>query len=169
MSPEHQAEEIDKVKRSEAGMVLNPVKIFPDRPVSEAQELMARFHISGVPVVDREDRLVGIVTNRDLRFHEDPTVLVSSVMTSENLVTGPVGTDLIAARRILQGAKVEKLPIIDREGKLRGLITVKDITKQENYPAACKDSDGRLRVARPSEWASKDSTGQNSSSMPRST
>ena len=146
MSPEHQAEEIDKVKRSEAGMVLNPVKIFPDRPVSEAQELMARFHISGVPVVDREDRLVGIVTNRDLRFHEDPTVLVSSVMTSENLVTGPVGTDLIAARRILQGAKVEKLPIIDKEGKLRGLITVKDITKQETYPAACKDSDGRLRV-----------------------
>jgi IMP dehydrogenase len=107
---------------------------------------MARFHISGVPVVDVEDRLVGIVTNRDLRFLEDASVLVSAVMTSDRLVTAPVGTDLVRARRILQAAKVEKLPIVDERGRLRGLITVKDITKQETYPDSCKDSDGRLRV-----------------------
>jgi IMP dehydrogenase len=147
MSGEHQAEEVDKVKRSEAGMVLNPVKIGPDRPVAEALELMARFHISGVPVVDPDDLLVGIITNRDLRFHEDPSQLVRAVMTSEHLVTASVGTDLVQARRILQGAKVEKLPIVDERGRLRGLITVKDITKQENFPAAAKDADGRLRVA----------------------
>ncbi len=146
MSIERQAEEVDRVKRSEAGMVLNPVKILPDRPVAEARELMARFHISGVPVVDEDDRLVGIVTNRDLRFLEDAGALVRTVMTSESLVTAPVGTDLVRARRILQEAKVEKLPIVDDRGRLRGLITVKDITKQETYPAACKDPDGRLRV-----------------------
>lgn len=146
MSIERQADEVDRVKRSEAGMVLNPVKIRPDRPVSEARELMARFHISGVPVVDAEDRLVGIVTNRDLRFLEDASVSVRSVMTSERLVTAPVGTDLVRARRILQSAKVEKLPIVDDKGRLRGLITVKDITKQETFPDACKDADGRLRV-----------------------
>jgi len=146
MSIERQAEEVDRVKRSEAGMVLNPVKILPDRPVAEARELMARFHISGVPVVDEDDRLVGIVTNRDLRFLEDADASVRAVMTSESLVTAPVGTDLVRARRILQAAKVEKLPIVDDRGRLRGLITVKDITKQETYPAACKDADGRLRV-----------------------
>lgn len=145
-SIERQAEEVDRVKRSEAGMVLNPVKILPDRPVAEARELMARFHISGVPVVDEGDRLVGIVTNRDLRFLEDANAPVRAVMTSEALVTAPVGTDLVRARRILQAAKVEKLPIVDSHGRLRGLITVKDITKQETYPDACKDSDGRLRV-----------------------
>jgi IMP dehydrogenase len=147
MSVEHQAEEVDKVKRSEAGMVLNPVKINPDRPVAEARQLMARFHISGVPVVDLDDHLVGIITNRDLRFHEDPHVPIREVMTSEGLVTAPIGTDLLQARRILQRARVEKLPIIDSEGRLRGLITVKDITKQENFPSACKDPEGRLRVA----------------------
>ena len=147
MSVEHQAEEVDRVKRSEAGMVSNPVKILPDRPVAEALELMARFHISGVPVVDRDDRLVGIVTNRDLRFHDDPSVAVREVMTRDGLVTAPIGTDLQQARRILQSAKVEKLPIVDDLGRLRGLITVKDITKQETFPAACKDADGRLRVA----------------------
>ncbi|MDA8290586.1 MAG: IMP dehydrogenase [Actinomycetota bacterium] len=146
ISIERQAEEVDRVKRSEAGMVLNPVKILPDRPVSEARELMARFHISGVPVVDDGDRLVGIVTNRDLRFHEDATAPVRTVMTAESLVTAPVGTDLVQARRILQAARVEKLPIVDERGRLRGLITVKDITKQETYPAACKDPEGRLRV-----------------------
>ena len=146
MAVEHQAEEVDRVKRSEAGMVLNPVKILPDRPVAEALELMRRFHISGVPVVEDDDRLVGIVTNRDLRFHDDPTVAVRSVMTSRDLVTAPVGTDLRIARRLLQGAKVEKLPIVDDQFRLRGLITVKDITKQETFPLACKDGDGRLRV-----------------------
>jgi IMP dehydrogenase len=147
MTVERQAEEVDRVKRSEAGMVLNPVKIRPDRPVSEARELMARFHISGVPVVESDDRLVGIITNRDLRFHEDPRALVSAVMTSEGLVTAPVGTNLIEARQILGRARVEKLPIVDGEGRLQGLITVKDITKQEDFPFACKDGDGRLRVA----------------------
>ena len=146
MPVERQAEEVDRVKRSEAGMVLNPVKILPDRPVAEALELMRRFHISGVPVVEEDDRLVGIVTNRDLRFHEDLAVPVRSVMTSERLVTAPVGTDLRSARRILQRAKVEKLPIVDDRYRLRGLITVKDITKQETFPLACKDADGRLRV-----------------------
>ncbi|MCU1489300.1 MAG: inosine-5-monophosphate dehydrogenase [Acidimicrobiaceae bacterium] len=146
MSVDRQGEEVDRVKRSEAGMVLNPVKILPDRPVGEALELMARFHISGVPVVDDQDHLVGIVTNRDLRFHEDPSVAVREVMTPQPILTAPIGTDLAQARRLLQGAKVEKLPIVDREGRLRGLITVKDITKQENYPLACKDGDGRLRV-----------------------
>ena len=135
------------MKRSEAGMVLNPIKIGPDRPVAEALELMGRFHISGVPVVDPDDHLVGIITNRDLRFHEDPRGAVSEVMTSTGLVTAPVGTDLAGARRILQAAKVEKLPIVDDGNRLRGLITVKDITKQEAFPQACKDADGRLRVA----------------------
>ena len=146
MSAEHQAEEVDRVKRSEAGMVSNPVKIGPDRPVAEALELMSRFHISGVPVVDDGDRLVGIVTNRDLRFLEDLTLTVREVMTAEGLVTAPVGTTLVQAKRALQSAKVEKLPIVDSDGRLRGLITVKDITKQENFPDACKDTDGRLRV-----------------------
>jgi IMP dehydrogenase len=146
MSVDRQAEEVDRVKRSEAGMVLNPVKITPDRPVAEARELMARFHISGVPVVDADDRLVGIITNRDLRFLEDASVRVDAVMTSEGLVTAPVGTDLTQARRLLQAAKVEKLPIVDDRGRLRGLITVKDITKQETFPNSCKDADGRLRV-----------------------
>jgi IMP dehydrogenase len=147
MPAERQAEEVDRVKRSEAGMVLNPVKIGPDRPVADALQLMRHFHISGVPVVDPDDRLLGIVTNRDLRFHEDVTTPVRDVMTAEGLITAPVGTDLARARKILQGAKVEKLPIVDEHGRLRGLITVKDITKQEAFPAACKDADGRLRVA----------------------
>ncbi len=138
MSIERQAEEVDRVKRSEAGMVLNPIKIGPDRPVAEALELMGRFHISGIPVVDPDDHLVGIVTNRDLRFHEDPRALVSEVMTSTGLVTAPVGTDLAGARRILQAAKVEKLPIVDDGNRLRGLITVKDITKQAAYPKPAK-------------------------------
>ncbi len=146
MSAEHQAQEIDKVKRSEAGMVTTPVKIRPDQLVADALAVMSHFHISGVPVVDVLDRLVGIITNRDLRFHEDLDVPIYEVMTKEGLVTAPVGTTLEQARRILQGAKVEKLPITDSQGILRGLITVKDITKQELYPSAAKDSDGRLRV-----------------------
>jgi IMP dehydrogenase len=146
MSTEQQAEQVDRVKRSEAGMVLNPVKTHPERPLAEARELMRRFHISGVPVVDDDDRLVGIVTNRDLRFLERVDATVAEVMTSERLVTAPLGTSLADARRILQAAKVEKLPIVDGQGRLRGLITVKDITKQEDYPHACKDGEGRLRV-----------------------
>jgi IMP dehydrogenase len=147
MPAEQEAEEVDRVKRSEAGMVINPIKIGPDRPVAEALELMSRFHISGIPVVDPDDHLLGIVTNRDLRFHEDFAVPVSAVMTSTGLVTAPLGTDLAGARRILGAAKVEKLPIVDADNRLRGLITVKDITKQAAFPQACKDPDGRLRVA----------------------
>ncbi len=146
MSIERQAEEVDRVKRSEAGMVLNPIKILPDRPVAEALELMRRFHISGIPVVDPNDHLLGIVTNRDLRFHDDPRVPVSAVMTSSGLVTAPVGTDLAGARQILGSTKIEKLPIVDAENRLRGLITVKDIAKQAAFPQASKDTDGRLRV-----------------------
>ncbi len=146
MPLERQAEDVDRVKRSEAGMVLNPVKILPDRPVAEALELMRHFHISGIPVVDADDHLVGIITNRDLRFHEDVSTPVRDVMTAEGLITAPIGTDLAHARRILQGSKVEKLPIVDDKGRLRGLITVKDITKQEAFPLAAKDADGRLRV-----------------------
>jgi len=147
MPAEQEAEEVERVKRSEAGMVINPIKIGPDRPVAEALELMSRFHISGIPVVDPDDHLLGIVTNRDLRFHEDFAVPVSAVMTSTGLVTAPLGTDLAGARRILGAAKVEKLPIVDADNRLRGLITVKDITKQAAFPQACKDPDGRLRVA----------------------
>ncbi|HTX00312.1 MAG TPA: IMP dehydrogenase [Acidimicrobiales bacterium] len=146
MPTDQHAEQVDRVKRSEAGMVLNPVKIRPERPLSEARELMGSFHISGVPVVDDDDRLVGIVTNRDLRFLDQLDTTVGAVMTSERLVTAPVGTSIADARKILQAAKVEKLPIVDGRGRLRGLITVKDITKQENFPNACKDSEGRLRV-----------------------
>ncbi len=146
MPAEQQAEEVDRVKRSEAGMVLNPIKIGPDRPIAEALELMRRFHISGVPVVDPADRLVGIITNRDLRFRDDTAASVGEVMTRENLVTAPVGTSLSDARRLLQASKVEKLPIVDADGRLRGLITVKDIAKQQAHPYACKDGDGRLRV-----------------------
>lgn len=146
MALERQAEEVDKVKRSEAGMVTNPVKITPDRAVGEVRALMRRFHISGVPVVDDDDRLVGIVTNRDLRFLERDDVPVREVMTAHGLVTAPVGTSLAEAQRLLQAAKVEKLPIVDDTGRLRGIITVKDIAKRAAFPDACKDGEGRLRV-----------------------
>lgn len=147
MAPEHQAEEVDRVKRSEAGMVLNPVKITADRPVADAIALMSRFHISGVPVVDETDHLLGIITNRDLRFHEDDRELIGAVMTTGPLVTAPLGTTLEKAKRLLGRARVEKLPIVDDDGVLRGLITVKDIAKQKAFPQAAKDRDGRLRVA----------------------
>jgi len=143
---EQQAEEVDKVKRSEAGMVLNPVMISPQKAVSEARELMSRFHISGIPVADDTGCLVGIITNRDLRFLDHFDQPIAEVMTSKNLITAPIGTTIEQAKVILQNARVEKLPIVDKENKLRGLITVKDITKQEDFPYACKDSDGRLRV-----------------------
>ncbi len=146
ISGEQQAEEVDKVKRSEAGMVLNPVMITPHKLVSEAKNLMSRFHISGIPVVDDSGHLVGIITNRDLRFLDQFDRPISEVMTSENLITAPVGTTIEKAKAILQNARVEKLPIVDADNKLRGLITVKDITKQEAFPNACKDGDGRLRV-----------------------
>jgi IMP dehydrogenase len=147
LSIEDQAAEVDKVKRSESGMITNPVTVMPGASVGEAMALMARYRVSGVPVTDSTGRLVGIVTNRDLRFHRRLESSVSTVMTQENLVTAPVGTTLEEAEQILSAHRIEKLPIIAEDGLLRGLITVKDIQKRIDYPDAAKDVDGRLRVA----------------------
>jgi IMP dehydrogenase len=147
LSIEEQAGEVDKVKRSESGMIVEPVTLPPDAQVAAALALMARYHISGVPVTDDEGRLVGILTNRDLRFREDDASrLVSELMTDRELVTAPVGTTLEEAREILHRHKVEKLPVVDADGRLKGLITVKDIRKQIEFPHATKDERGRLRV-----------------------
>ncbi|MDX6449448.1 MAG: dehydrogenase, partial [Gaiellaceae bacterium] len=143
---EAQAAEIDKVKRSESGMIVEPVTLGPDRQVAEALELMANYHISGVPIVDDNGRLVGILTNRDLRFESDTAQLVSALMTSRNLVTAPIGTTLREAEEILHRHKIEKLPVVDADGVLKGLITVKDIQKRVEFPLATKDDQGRLRV-----------------------
>jgi IMP dehydrogenase len=143
---EVQAGEIDKVKRSESGMIVDPITVLPEQPISEALELMQRFKISGVPVADRGGRLLGILTNRDLRFETRTTLPVSAVMTKENLVTVPVGTTLEEAKAILHKHKIEKLLVVDRDYHLKGLITVKDIQKMIKYPDACKDALGRLRV-----------------------
>jgi IMP dehydrogenase len=143
-----QRDEVDKVKRSESGMIVDPVTMTPDRLISEALNLMSRFHISGVPIVRPEDgRLVGILTNRDLRFETRLDLPISEVMTKENLITVPVGTTLQEARGILQKHRVEKLLVVDEEFRLKGLITVKDIQKAIRYPLATKDGLGRLRVA----------------------
>jgi IMP dehydrogenase len=142
---EAQAAEVDKVKRSESGMIVDPVTVAPDAPVAEALGLMAKYRISGVPVTVGP-RLVGILTNRDLRFETRTTLPVSQLMTKDNLITVPVGTTLDEAKEILHRHKVEKLLVVDRDFNLKGLITVKDIQKQIKYPNACKDSLGRLRV-----------------------
>jgi IMP dehydrogenase len=147
LSIEEQAAEVDKVKRSEAGMIDDPVTLPPDALVADALELMARYRISGVPIADADGKLVGILTNRDLRFEQDVDQPVENVMTSRNLVTVPVGTTLEEAREVLGRHKIEKLPVVDVEGRLRGLITVKDIEKRVQYPLATKDEHGRLRVA----------------------
>jgi IMP dehydrogenase len=147
MSIDRQAAEVDRVKRSESGMILNPITLGPDRPLREALTLMQRFKISGVPIVDSAGRLVGIITNRDLQFERDLERPISAVMTRENLITAPVGTTLEEAERILGRNRIEKLPVVDENGVLRGLITVKDIFKRRQYPDANKDSHGRLRVA----------------------
>src|SRR5437868_12827582 len=147
LSIEEQVAEVDKVKRCEAGMIVEPVTLPPDALVSEALSLMARYHISGVPITDDEGTLVGILTNRDLRFAPDAAQPVSSLMTSSDLVTAPVGTTLPEAEAILHRNKIEKLPVVDGDGKLRGLITVKDIQKKIQFPHATKDESGRLRVA----------------------
>lgn len=146
LPPEAQAAEVDRVKRSESGMITEPVHLTADRPVRDALDLMARFKISGIPIVEGGGRLVGIVTNRDLRFQVDEDEPISAVMTAEGLVTAPVGTTLDEARSILARHKIEKLPIVDGSGSLRGLITVKDISKRERFPDATKDAQGRLRV-----------------------
>jgi IMP dehydrogenase len=141
-----QVDEIDKVKRSEAGMIVEPVTLPPDAPVREALELMARYKVSGVPITDGDGVLVGILTNRDLRFENDVDQPVSALMTLRNLVTAPVGTTLAEAEEILHRNKIEKLPVVDADGRLRGLITVKDIQKKIEFPGATKDEQGRLRV-----------------------
>ena len=147
MSIEAQAREVAIVKRAENGMIYDPVTIRRGRTVREALEMMAEYHIGGIPVVDESNHLVGIVTNRDLRFELRQDRLIDEVMTSENLVTTHQQTDLAAAAEILQENKIEKLPVVDKENHLVGLITYKDITKAKDKPMACKDSKGRLRVA----------------------
>ncbi len=146
MAPEAQVREIDKVKRSESGVIVDPFFLSPEAALQEAVSLMEHYHISGVPIVDGNMRLVGIITNRDLRFVTDYAQPVSNVMTKENLITAPVGTTLEDAKAILMRHKVEKLPIVDSHGTLKGLITIKDIQKVKDFPNACKDSRGRLRV-----------------------
>ena len=147
LSLEQQADEVDKVKRSESGMITEPITLPPDATLAEAEELMARFKISGVPITDAHHRLVGILTNRDLRFETDYGRLISEVMTSEGLVTAKVGTSLEEAQVVLGKHRIEKLPIVDDGFQLMGLITVKDIEKKIQYPNAAKDEHGRLLVA----------------------
>src|SRR5881398_626942 len=147
LSIAHQAEEVDKVKRSESGMIVDPVTIRQDRPVREALNVMERYHISGVPVVDADGHLVGIITNRDLRFETRFDLPVSEVMTKQPLVSVPVGTTLDQAKQVLQKHRIEKLLVVDDDKRLKGLITVKDIQKAIRYPTAAKDDLGRLRVA----------------------
>lgn len=143
MSIEDQASEVDKVKRSEHGVIVDPFHLGPDHPISDALELMERYHISGVPITVK-GKLVGIITNRDLRFETDMTKTISEVMTSENLVTAPEGTTLGQAQEILKKYKIEKLPIVDTHQNLKGLITIKDIEKAIKYPNSAKDTGGRL-------------------------
>lgn len=144
---EKQAEHIDKVKRSESGMIRNPIVLAPDKTVTDALNLMQHFSISGIPVVDGNRKLIGIVTNRDLRFGPDPNEKVENVMTKDKLYTAPIGTTLDDAEMMLQKYRIEKLPVVDENGILKGLITVKDISKKRSHPNACKDEQGRLRVA----------------------
>ncbi|QTX31206.1 IMP dehydrogenase [Aminithiophilus ramosus] len=145
-TPEQQAAEIDKVKRSESGVIVDPFYLNPNDPVTAALALMEHYHISGVPIVDEKKILVGIITNRDLRFVTDFEQPIDNIMTKENLITAPEGTTLEGAKSILMVHKVEKLPIVDGQGKLKGLITIKDLQKVKDFPQANKDSHGRLRV-----------------------
>ncbi|MBI4540680.1 MAG: IMP dehydrogenase [Gemmatimonadetes bacterium] len=146
MLMDRQAEEVDRVKRSESGMILSPITLVPERTLRDALRLMERFSISGVPIVEADGRLVGIITNRDIQFETDLDRPIRDVMTKDGLVTAPVGTSLEEAERILHRHRIEKLPVVDEGGLLRGLITVKDIFKRRRYPNACKDEHGRLRV-----------------------
>ncbi|KMY57548.1 Inosine-5'-monophosphate dehydrogenase [Geobacillus stearothermophilus] len=148
MSIEQQAEQVDKVKRSERGVITDPFFLTPDHQVYDAEHLMSKYRISGVPIVNNaeEQKFVGIITNRDLRFIQDYSIKISEVMTKENLVTAPVGTTLEEAEKILQKHKVEKLPLVDENGVLKGLITIKDIEKVIEFPNSAKDAKGRLIV-----------------------
>ncbi|HTK88065.1 MAG TPA: IMP dehydrogenase [Nitrospiraceae bacterium] len=146
LSPVDQAAEVDKVKKSESGMILDPITIAPDQTIREALQLMAKFRISGIPVT-KQGKLVGILTNRDLRFESRMDLTVAQVMTKDNLITVPEGTTLEKAREILHEHRIEKLLVVDKQFDLKGLITIKDIEKRIQYPHACKDEHGRLRVA----------------------
>ena len=144
MTIEAQADKVDKVKRSENGVIVNPFFLSPDHLASDANELMAKYRISGVPICDENGYLVGIITNRDMRFLSDFNVKISEVMTKEHLITAPVGTTLKEAQEILRTHKIEKLPLVNKQGKLKGLITIKDIEKAVRYPNSSRDKDGRL-------------------------
>jgi len=146
MSISAQAEEVDRVKRSESGMILDPVIVRADQRVRDVLALMDKYKISGIPVVDENRRLIGIITNRDLRFEPDEDQPVAEIMTKEGLITAPLGTTLDQAQKLLQKHRIEKLPVVDRHGVLHGLITFKDILKKIKHPNACKDEHGRLRV-----------------------
>jgi IMP dehydrogenase len=145
LSPADQAAEVDRVKKSESGMILDPVTISPDETIRDAHQLMAKYRISGIPVT-KSNKLVGILTNRDLRFETRLDLKVSQVMKRDKLVTAPEGTSLEKAREILHEHRIEKLPVVNKQGELKGLITIKDIEKRIKYPHACKDTHGRLRV-----------------------
>jgi IMP dehydrogenase len=146
MSIDQQVEQVRKVKRSESGLIIDPVTLHDNATIADALKLMAENKIGGIPIVDMANKLVGILTNRDLRFEDNPRKKVSQVMTTKNLVTAPEGTDLIGARKILSKYKIEKLPVVKKDGTLVGLITYRDIQKVQNFPNAIKDSFGRLRV-----------------------
>ncbi len=146
MSIEDQCIEVDKVKRSESGMIMHPVTLTIDKNIGDALDLMKKYSISGIPVIDNNGKLVGIITNRDLRFEPNKKQKVKDLMTKENLITAPLHTDLDQAEKILQKHKIEKLPVVDNKGILKGLITFKDIQKKKKHPFACKDEHGRLRV-----------------------
>lgn len=146
MSIEQQADEIDKVKRSESGMINKPITLTENKTIREALEIMGKYRISGIPIVDGNNKLTGILTNRDLRFEPNIDMQISEIMTKDNLRTAPEGTTLEQAEKILQRYRIEKLPVVDKDGTLKGLITFKDITKKKKYPNACKDEFGRLRV-----------------------
>src|SRR6202142_1306540 len=147
MSIDRQAAEVDRVKRSESGMIMNPITLGPEGPIREAHALMRRFRISGVPIVDGAGRLIGIITNRDLQFESNLERPIADAMTHEGLVTAPVGTTLAQGEGIRARHRMEKLPVVDAPGVLQGLITVKDIFKRREHPDANKDQHGRLRVA----------------------
>src|SRR5207244_8330356 len=146
MPVDRQAAEVDRVKRSESGMILHPITLGPDRPLREAMRLMERFGISGVPIVDDAGRLVGIITNRDLQFERELDRPIRDAMTKDRLVTAPVGTGLDEAERILAKHRIEKLPVVDERGVLKGLITIKDIFKRRRHPYGSTDQHGRVRA-----------------------
>ena len=146
MTIEEQAKEVDKVKRNESGMIKDPITLSKDSTLADADDLMGQYKISGLPVIEEDGKLIGIITNRDLKYRKDYDTPVVDVMTKENLITAPVGTSLDEAKDILISNRIEKLPIVDENGYLKGLITIKDIDKIVEYPNACKDEHGRLRV-----------------------